>query len=398
MNKKTVADIDVKGKRVLVRVDFNLPTDPRTGDISDDSRIRAALPTLEYLLDRAASLVLCSHLGRPKGKVVDSLRMAPIGERLAELIEREVSTASCCTGRDVKSKVEELSAGEILLLENLRFHAEEESNDPGFAGELASLGEIFVNDAFGTAHRAHASTVGVARYLPAVAGFLMERELRYLSLAAGAPAHPFVAILGGAKISDKMAVVENLLDRIDVLLIGGGMAATFLKAKGYEIGRSLLEEESLEFVAGIMEKAEKKGTSVVLPEDVVVADRFDAEAAAETVPIDEVPPEGHILDVGPCTIETFGRHLEKSKTVFWNGPMGVHEFPTFAGGTRNLAGIMAGLDATTIVGGGSTAEAVINLSLAGEMDHVSTGGGASLEFVEGKTLPGVAALQDKEEV
>ncbi len=398
MNKKTVADIDVKGKRVLVRVDFNLPIDPRTGDISDDSRIRATLPTLEYLLDRGASLVLCSHLGRPKGKVVDSLRMAPIGERLSQLIRREVWTASCCIGPDAKSKAERLAPGEILLLENLRFHSEEESNDPDFARELASLGEIFVNDAFGTAHRAHASTVGVARYLPAVAGFLMERELRYLSLAAGAPAHPFVAILGGAKISDKMAVVENLLDRIDVLLIGGGMAATFLKAKGYEIGRSLLEEESLEFVAGIMEKAEKKGTSVVLPEDVVVADRFDAEAAAETVPIDEVPPKGHILDVGPRTIETFGRHLEKSKTIFWNGPMGVHEFPTFAGGTRNLAGIMARLDATTIVGGGSTAEAVINLGLADKMDHVSTGGGASLEFVEGKTLPGVAALQDKEEV
>ncbi len=398
MNKKTVADIDVKGKRVLVRVDFNLPTDPRTGGISDDSRIRAALPTLKYLLDRNARLVLCSHLGRPKGKVVDSLRMAPIGERLSQLIRREVATTSCCIGPDARSEAERLAPGEILLLENLRFHSEEESNDPDFARELASLGEIFVNDAFGTAHRAHASTVGVAQYLPAVAGFLMERELRYLSLAAGAPAHPFVAILGGAKISDKMAVVENLLDRIDVLLIGGGMAATFLKAKGYEIGRSLLEEESLEFVAGIMEKAEKKGASMVLPEDVVVADRFDAEAAAETVPIDEVAPEGHILDVGPRTIETFGRHLEKSKTVFWNGPMGVHEFPTFAGGTRNLAGMMAGLDATTIVGGGSTAEAVINLSLAGEMDHVSTGGGASLEFVEGKTLPGVAALQDKEEV
>ena len=379
-------------------MDFNLPTDPKTGDISDDSRIRAALPTLKYLLDRGGRLVLCSHLGRPKGKVVDSLRMAPIGQRLAELIGREVSTTSCCIGRDASSKMESLSPGEILLLENLRFHSEEESNDSDFARELASLGEVFVNDAFGTAHRAHASTVGVTQYLPAVAGFLMKREVRYLSMAAGSPAHPFIAILGGAKISDKMAVVENLLDRIDVLLIGGGMAATFLKAKGYEIGQSLLEEESLEFVSGIMEKAEEKGTSMVLPEDVAIADRFDAEAAAKIVPIDEVPPEGHILDVGPRTIKTFGSHLEKSSTVFWNGPLGVHEFPAFASGTRSLAGILAGLDATTIVGGGSTAEAVINLGLADKMDHVSTGGGASLEFMEGKTLPGVAALQDKDRI
>lgn len=396
MNKKTVADIDVEGKRVLVRVDFNLPMDPQTGDISDDSRIRATLPTLQYLLDCQAQLILCSHLGRPKGKVIDSLKMKPIGERLAQLIDREVLVTSCCIGREAKSKAEKLGSGEILLLENLRFHPEEEKNEPGFSKELASLGEIFVNDAFGTAHRAHASTVGVTQHLPAVAGFLMEKELKYLSLAAGSPAHPFVAILGGAKISDKMAVVENLLDRIDVLLIGGGMAATFLKAKGYEIGQSLLEEESLEFVSGIMEKAEKKGKSLVLPEDVVIADRFDADAEAQTVSIERVPSDGHILDIGPRTIEIFEGHLRKSKTVFWNGPMGVHEFPAFANGTRSLARTLAELDATTVVGGGSTAEAVISLGLAEKMDHVSTGGGASLEFVEGKTLPGVAALLDKD--
>ncbi|MFQ5872800.1 MAG: phosphoglycerate kinase [Dehalococcoidia bacterium] len=395
MNKKTVTDIDIRGKRVLVRVDFNVPLDPQTGAITDDSRIRASIPTLKHLLDNDARLVLCSHLGRPKGRVVDTLGMAPVGQCLARLLDKEVVTAPDCIGPKVDIEVERLKPGNLLLLENLRFHPEEEKNDPDFAKSLASFGEVFVNDAFGTAHRAHASTVGVARYLPAVAGFLMEKELKFLSLTTGSPARPFAAILGGAKISDKMAVLENLLDRIDTLLIGGGMAVTFLKAKGYEVGESMLEEESLELVSGLMEKAAARGVPLVLPVDVVVGDQFDADATPQETSADGVPPDAHIMDIGPRTGQLFESHLRKAKTVFWNGPMGVYEFPIFAGGTRHIAEILAELEATTVVGGGSTAEVVLSMGLAGKMDHVSTGGGASLEFLEGKTLPGVAALLDR---
>ena len=392
MDVKTIADIDILDKRVLVRVDFNVPLDPETGSITDDSRIQATLPTLRYLQENRARLVLCSHLGRPKGKVVKGLRMAPVALRLTQLLGQKVEVADDCIGPSVENQVQELRPGQVLLLENLRFHPEEERNDPAFSKALASLGEVFVNDAFGTAHRAHVTTVGVTCFLPAVAGFLMEKELKFLSLTMGNPARPFAALLGGAKISDKMAVLENLLDRIDVLLIGGAMAATFLKAKGYEIGQSLLEEESLEFVSALMEKAQARDTPVVLPVDVVVGDRFDADAIPTKVPVDKVPVHGHIMDIGLRTIQLFEGHLRKSKTVFWNGPIGVFEFPAFAHGTRCMVEILAELEATTVVGGGSTAEAVRSLCLAEKMDHVSTGGGASLEYLEGRTLPGVAAL------
>ena len=395
MNKKTIEDVDVRGKRVLVRVDFNVPLDPETGSITDDSRIRATLPTLSYLLGNQASLVLCSHLGRPKGKVVDGLRMAPIGQRLAQLIDRKVETATNCLGEQVDVAVEKLKPEDLLLLENLRFHPGEEKNDPEFAKALASLGQLFVNDAFGTAHRAHASTVGVAQHLPTVAGFLMEKELRYLSLATENPARPFTVLLGGAKISDKMSVLDNLLSKLDVLLIGGGMAGTFLKAQGYEIGHSLLEEESLEFVSDLMERAKTREVPVVLPVDVVVGDSFDADAVPRECPVGSVPPDSHIMDIGPQTARLFEDYLRKSSTVFWNGPMGVYEYPPFAIGTRRVAEILGSLKATTVVGGGSTADVVISMGLADKMDHVSTGGGASLEALEGKTLPGVAALQDR---
>ncbi|MEE9198271.1 MAG: phosphoglycerate kinase, partial [Dehalococcoidia bacterium] len=348
-----------------------------------------------YLLEGQAPLVLCSHLGRPKGRVVEGLRMAPVARRLAQLLDREVQIADDCIGPSVKRQAQGLESGQVLLLENLRFHPEEEANDTEFSRALASLGELFVNDAFGTAHRAHASTVGVTRYLPAVAGFLMEKELKYLSLTTGDPIRPFAALLGGAKITDKMAVLEKLLDRIDTLLIGGGMAATFLKARGYEIGRSLLEEESLEFVSGLMERAKTRDVPLLLPVDVVVGDQFDANATLMKVPVDKDPTKGHNMDIGSRTVRLFEGHLGKCKTVFWNGPMGVFEYPAFANGTRRIAEILAGLEATTVVGGGSTAEAVISLGLAERMDHVSTGGGASLEYLEGKTLPGVAALLDR---
>ncbi|MCH8089772.1 MAG: phosphoglycerate kinase [Chloroflexi bacterium] len=395
MNKKTIRDIDVEGKRALVRVDFNVPLDPDTGAILDDSRIKATLPTLTYLLDHGASLVICSHIGRPKGRVVERLRMAPISQHLASCIAGSISTAPECVGDMVTTAASRLRPGEMLMLENLRFNPGEESNDPEFARCLASLGDIFVNDAFGTAHRAHASTVGVARCLPAVAGLLMEKELEFLGMALENPRRPFTALLGGAKISDKMAVLERLLERLDVLLIGGGMAGTFLKAKGLEIGGSLLEEESLEFVSKIMATGSDRGIPVVLPVDVVVGDSFDADATPEIHGVGDVPEDGQIMDIGPETIDLFEEHLKKSETVFWNGPMGVYEFPAFAQGTRRMAQVLARLEATTVVGGGSTADAVIGLGLAGEMDHVSTGGGASLEFLEGKILPGVAALMDR---
>ncbi len=394
MPKKTVNDIDVSGKRVLVRVDFNVPLDPDTGAILDDSRIRASIPTIRLLLDRGASLVLCSHMGRPKGKIDESLRLAPVARCLSELIHLPVSLADGIVGNGVMSQAESLSTGEILFLENLRFDSREESNEPRFAVSLAELADIFVNDAFGAAHRAHASTEGVAHYLPSVAGLLLDKELKYLGLASENPARPLTVLFGGAKISDKIAVARRLMEKLDVLLVGGGMCATFFKAMGLEIGRSIFEEDSLEFVSGIMAQGEQGSVTVALPRDVVVAREFDANAAPETVLATQVPPDSLILDIGPETVALFKDYIMRAKTVFWNGPMGVYEFPAFSYGTRQMAEALADSDATTVVGGGSTADAVAAFGLADKMDHVSTGGGASLEFLGGSILPGVAALMD----
>jgi phosphoglycerate kinase len=349
------------------------------------------LPTIHYLLEHGAKVILMSHLGRPKGKVVDVLRLDPVAERLAELLGRPVRKLDDCVGPEVEAAVAEMQPSDVILLENVRFHPGDEANDPDFAKRLASLADIFVNDAFGAAHRAHASTVGVAEYLPSVAGFLMEKELTFLGQALAAPEHSFVAILGGAKVSDKIGVIDNLLTRVDVLLIGGGMANTFLKAQGYEIGQSLVEDESLDVARETLERA---GERLVLPVDVVIADRFDAEADSKVVPVDQVPKDWRILDIGPETVGLFQQKLAGARTVVWNGPMGVFEFPRFAAGTKAIAHILAESGATTIIGGGDSVAAVEQAGLADKMTHISTGGGASLEFLEGKELPGVAALLD----
>ncbi|MBM4447171.1 MAG: phosphoglycerate kinase [Chloroflexi bacterium] len=395
MAKKTIRDLEVNGKRVLVRVDFNVPLDIKTGDITDDSRIRAALPTIKYLVEHKAKIIICSHLGRPDGKVVDGLRMAPIAQRLSQLINLPVSTASGCTGADVEKAVNNLKEGDILLLENIRFHAEEETNDSSFAQALARLADTYVDDAFGTAHRAHASTVGVTKYLPAVAGFLMEKELEALGSLLTSPEHPFGALLGGAKVSDKIGLIQNILDKVDLLLIGGGMAATFLKARGYEVGLSLVEADKQSLARELMETAKKNAGALLLPIDVLVANNISVEATGEIVPITNIPANKSIADIGPQTIELFSQQLKQCRTVFWNGPMGVYEIPQFSQGTKAIAELLASLKATTVVGGGSTAEIVQEMNLANKMTHVSTGGGASLNFLEGKTLPGVAALLDK---
>jgi len=390
MNKKTIRDVDVQGKRVLVRVDFNVPLDQ--GRVSDDTRIRAALPTIRYLLDRDAAVILCSHLGRPNGKVVDSLRMDPVAQRLSELLDRPVKKLDDCIGPEVEAAARAAKPGDLILLENTRFHPEEKQNDPAFAAKLASLADLYVNDAFGSAHRAHASTEGVTHYLPAVAGLLMEKELEFLGNALASPKRPYVAILGGAKISDKIGVIENLLGQVDALLIGGGMANTFLKADGYDVAESLVEDGSLDTARDLIKRA---GDKLVLPVDVTVADRFDADAFSQVVSVGEVPPKWRILDIGPRTLELFQERLAGARTVVWNGPMGVFEFPKFALGTDAVARMLAALpDATTIIGGGDSAAAIERAGLADKMSHISTGGGASLEFLEGKTLPGVAALMD----
>jgi phosphoglycerate kinase len=391
MDKKTVRDIDVQGKRVLVRVDFNVPL--AEGEVADDTRIRESLPTIRYLLEHSAIVILASHLGRPKGKVVEGLRMNPVARRLSELLEHPVTKLDDCVGPEVEAACRAARPGDVLLLENTRFHAEEEKNVPAFAAQMAALADLYVNDAFGSAHRAHASTEGVAHYLPAVAGFLMEKELVYLGGALAAPRRPFIAILGGAKISDKIGVIEHLLDRVDALLIGGGMANTFLKASGYDVADSLVEDASLETARGLLGRSRGK---LILPVDVTVADRFDAEAASQVVLVGKVPAGWQILDIGPQTIELFRRQLTGAHTVVWNGPMGVFEFTRFAAGTEAVARMLADLpDAITIVGGGDSAAAVKKAGVADRMSHISTGGGASLEFLEGKTLPGVAALLDK---
>ena len=392
MKKKTVRDVDVAGKRVLLRVDYNVPLDG--GLILDDSRIRATLPTIRYLQEHRAKVILMSHLGRPKGPE-KALSLRPIAERLAAQLAEPVLSTDCCVGPDVQRAAHSLDPGDILLLENLRFHQEEEANDPEYAKALASLGEVYVNDAFGTAHRAHASTEGVARMLPAVAGFLMEREIEFLSRAVENPERPYAAIIGGAKISTKMAVLENLLSKVDKLLIGGGMANTFLKAEGFDVGESLVEDEYLEQARNVMGQAEEKGVKLLLPADVIVAERFAADSPAKRVSVKDVPEGWRIMDVGETTIDVFARALQDCRMVVWNGPMGVIEMPPFAHGSHRLAGVIANLrEATTIIGGGETAAVVEQVGLASRFSHVSTGGGASFEFLEGKELPGVAALMD----
>ncbi len=390
MNKKTIRDIAVDGRRVLVRVDFNVPL--KNGAVADDTRIRAALPTLEYLLKHGAALIVCSHLGRPKGRVVPELRMDPVAERLAALLGRPVRKLDDCVGPEVEQAAAALRPGGIILLENTRFHPEEKKNDPAFARQLASLADLFVNDAFGTAHRAHASTEGVAHYLPAVAGLLMEKELEFLGKAVENPEHPYVAVLGGAKISDKIGVIESLLRRCDRLLIGGGMANTFFRAMGFEMGDSLVEEEAVPTAERLLKE---KGGRLVLPVDVVIADRFAADAQTRVVAPNEVPPGWRVLDIGPKTLPTFESALSGARMVVWNGPLGVFELEPFAHGTNEMARILADMDAITIIGGGDSAAAVRQAGLVDKMTHVSTGGGASLELLEGKTLPGVAALDDK---
>ncbi len=393
MHKKTVRDIEVQGKRVLVRVDFNVPL--KEGQVGDDTRIWAALPTIRYLLERNARVVLMSHLGRPKAKVVEAMRMAPVGARLGELLGRPVRTLGDCIGPEVEAAVQAMQPGEVILLENTRFYAEEEKNDPAFAQKLARLGEIYVNDAFGTAHRAHASTEGVAHYLPAVAGFLMEKELEALGKVLESPEPPFVAILGGAKISDKIGVIRKLLEKADALLIGGGMANTFLQAQGYEVGDSLVEAEALPTAQELLGDVCDCGLEFLLPVDVVVADAFAADAAHKTVPVDQVPAGWRILDIGPRTVDSFREALRSARLVMWNGPMGVFEFPAFAEGTRAVAQAVADCGAFSVVGGGDSVAALHELGLADKIGHLSTGGGASLEFLEGRLLPGVEILLDR---
>jgi phosphoglycerate kinase len=390
MNKKTVRDIDVGGKRVLVRVDFNVPL--KEGAVSDDTRIRAALPTLNYLLDQGAALILCSHLGRPKGKIVPELKMDPVAARLSELLDRPVSKLDDCVGPEVETAVQAMQAGDIILLENTRFHPEEKKNDPEFARQLAALADVYVNDAFGSAHRAHASTEGVTHYLPAVAGLLMEKELEFLGQAVESPEHPYVAILGGAKVSDKVGVIESLLKQCDRLLIGGGMANTFFKAMGFEVGDSLIEEEAVPVAQSLLKSAPGQ---LILPVDVVIADAFDNDANTRVVAPNEVTAGWRILDIGPKTVPTFESALSGARTVVWNGPLGVFEMENFARGTFAVAEVLANLNAVTIIGGGDSAAAVRQAGLVDRMTHVSTGGGASLEFLEGKALPGVVALADK---
>ena len=396
MNKKTVKDIDVNGKKVLVRCDFNVPIDSETGKITDNRRIRAALPTIQYLLDHNAKVILCSHLGRPKGEFNLKYSLKPVSEELSKLLNKDVKLAKDVIGESAKELTSNMKEGDIVLLENVRFHKEEEQNDPEYSKALASMAEIYVNDAFGTAHRAHSSTTGVADYLPAVSGFLIEKELEFLGGALENPKHPFVAILGGAKVSDKIGVIENLLDKVDTLIIGGGMAYTFYKAQGHHIGTSICEEDKLDLAKSILEKAQEKGVKLLLPVDNHVSSEYSNNGEEKMVDSTEIPDGFMGLDIGPKTIEKFEEAVKDAKTVVWNGPLGVCEFDKFATGTKAVATMLSKLDAITIIGGGDSAAAIEKLGLADKMTHISTGGGASLEFLEGKTLPGIACLQDKE--
>ena len=393
-NKKNVTQVDVNGKKVLLRCDFNVPQNKATGEITDDKRIRAALPTIQYLLDNGAAVIACSHLGKPKGEWKESLTLAPVAARLSELLGKPVTFCKDIIGEDAHAKAAAVKPGEIILLENLRFDKREEKNDPEFAKELADMAELYVSDAFGTVHRAHASTAGVAAYLPAVSGFLIGKELDIMGKALEDPARPFVAILGGAKVSDKIAVIENLLTKVDKIIIGGGMAYTFIKAMGYEVGNSLLEADKLDYAKNMIADAKAKGVEFLLPVDTVVGREFAADTEAKTVAVDAIPADWMGLDIGEKTIALYEAAIAGAGTVVWNGPMGVFEFDRFAEGTRAVARAVAASGAVSIVGGGDSAAAVEQLGFADKITHISTGGGASLEFLEGKQLPGVVCLQD----
>lgn len=393
--KKTVRDIDVKGRKVIERCDFNVPM--ADGKITDDTRITSSLPTINYLLDQGAAVILMSHMGRPKGKADMNYTLKPVADRLSALLGRQVMFISSPDVVDdrVKAAAAALKPGQVMLLENVRFRKEETDNDPGFAKELASMADIYVNDAFGTAHRAHASTAGIASYLPSVSGFLIEKEIRFLGDAVNDPARPFVAIMGGAKVSDKIPVIENLLTKVDTIMIGGGMAYTFFKAMGLEIGTSILDEESIGLAGDLLEKAEKSGVKMLLPADVVCAGEFSNDAPARICSREDIPADMMGMDIGPETVRIYSAEIEKASTVVWNGPMGVFEMENFAKGTRSIAEALSRCSGVTIIGGGDSAAAVEHFGLAGKMTHISTGGGASLEFLEGKELPGVAVLEDK---
>ena len=394
MDKKTIRDIDVKGKRVFVRVDFNVPLNNKK-EITDETRILAALPTIKFLCEQSAKVILCSHLGRPKGTFNDDFSLAPVAARLGTLLDCNVTFAKDVIGESAKAAVDALQEGDVVLLENVRFHKEETDNDPAFAKKLASYADVFVNDAFGAAHRAHASTAGIAAYIPAVAGLLIEKELEILGGALSTPQRPFVAILGGAKVTDKIGVIGNLINKVDALILGGGMAYTFLKAKGIDVGRSLVDEEHVELAKQLIQQAVEKGIDFLLPVDAIIADKFDENAKTAVVPIDDIDPEWMGLDIGPSSRMLFADKIRTAKTVVWNGPMGVFEMAPFAEGTKSVAKAMAESEGVTIIGGGDSAAAVKQLGYADAMTHISTGGGASLEFLEGKELPGISALEDR---
>ena len=394
MNKKTVRDIDLKGKKVFVRCDFNVPMDENK-NITDNTRIVAALPTIKYLLEQNCKIILASHLGRPKGEFKPEFSLQPVAKELSKQLGQEVIMAKDVIGEDAMKKASELKEGEVMLLENVRFHKEETDNDPEFAKKLASMAEVFVNDAFGTANRAHASTTGIADYLPAVSGFLIEKELKYLGNALENPERPFMAILGGAKVSDKIGVIDSLLEKVDTLMIGGGMAYTFFKAQGYEVGNSICEMDKLDLAKELMQKAKDKGVKLMLPVDTKVGKEFKEDTESKTVKWTEIPADWEGFDIGEETIKLYSEELQKAKTVVWNGPVGLFEFPQFAIGTNTIAKVLSELDATTIIGGGDSAAAVKKAGLEDKMTHISTGGGASLEFLEGKKLPGIECLMDK---
>jgi 3-phosphoglycerate kinase len=392
--KKTVKDVNWEGKTAVMRCDFNVPL--KDGEITDDTRIRAALPTIKYLIEHGAATVIMSHLGRPKGAPVPEMSLAPVAKRLSEYLGQEVKfvASDVVVDDNVKACAREVKAGEVMLIENVRYRKEETKNDPAFAKELSELGDIFVQDAFGTSHRAHASTTGIADYIPAVSGFLIEKELQFLGSAVNDPVRPFAAIMGGAKVKDKIAVITSLLDKVDILIIGGGMAYTFFKAQGYSIGKSLLDEEGLDLALDILKLADEKGVKFMLPVDVVAADEFDNDSPSAVYPVDSIPEDKMGLDIGPETIKLYTDTLKTVKTVVWNGPMGVFEMPNFAVGTKAIAECLAEIDATTVIGGGDSAAAVTQFGLADKMTHISTGGGASLEFLEGLELPGIAIIEE----
>jgi phosphoglycerate kinase len=394
MNKLTVRDVDVSGKKVLVRVDFNVPLNYKTGAITDDSRIRASLPTIDYLVEKGARVILCSHLGRPGGKPSPEFSLEIVARHLSQILRQPVKFVNDCVGAEVDKAIDGMKSGDVLLLENLRFYGEEEKGDDAFARALSKHGDIFVNDAFGTSHRKHASIVGVTKYIPSVAGMLLEKEINALGKVLTEPPHPFGVLLGGAKVSDKVGMLDNIMGKVDTIVIGGGMAATFLKAQSYEVGASLIDD-SIDVAADLIEKTKLNHVNLVLPDDMLVASEVNDRASTKNVPISEIPADMHIVDIGTLTITKFTKALEKCRTVFWNGPMGIYEIPQFSEGTKIMAGIIANLHATTIIGGGSTSEIVTEMKLGDKMTFVSTGGGASLKFLSGETLPGVEALLDK---